>query len=99
MFVASGLFGEARTPDQEEILFYQGYSDLRQADPVALAYYRYERIVQDIADYCDRIFLSQAGGEDRAQGLRQISSQFKPGRVIDIAFRSEQFLPPELREL
>lgn len=99
MFVASGLFGDARTPEQEVELFYHGYGDVTQVDPVALAYYRYERIVQDIADYCDRIFLTKPGGENRAQGLRQLSSQFEPGQVIDIAFRSEQFLPSEFREL
>ena len=99
MFVASGLFGDARTPEQEEELFYQGYGDVTQVDPVALAYYRYERIVQDIADNSDRIFLTKPGGENRAQGLGQISQQFEPGQVIDIAFRSEQFLPPEFRGL
>lgn len=99
MFIASGLFGSARTPDQEEALFNQGYGDPTQADPVGLAYYRYERIVQDIAAYCEEIFLTEPGGEDRAQGLRQLSSQFEPGQVIDMALRSEQFLPPELRAL
>lgn len=99
MFIASGLFGKARTPEQEETLFYQGYGDQRQADPVGLAYYRYERIVQDIGEYCEEIFLTEPGGENRAQGLRQLSSQFEPCQVVDMALRSEQFLPPELRSL
>ncbi len=99
MFVASGLFGRARTPEKEERLFYLGYGDLREADPVALAYYRYDRIVRDIAEYCEEIFLTEPGSENRAQGLRQLSSQFEPGKVIDMALRSEQFLPSELRLL
>ncbi len=32
-------------------------------DPVALAYYRYERIVQDIAAFGEQILLSEDGGE------------------------------------
>ncbi len=99
MFIASGLFGKARTPEQEEILFYQGYGDQKQADPVGLAYYRYERIVRDIAEYCEEILLTEPGGENRAQGLRQLSLQFEPGQVVDMALRSERFLPPELQSL
>lgn len=99
MFIASGLFGKARTPEQEETLFYQGYGDQRKADPVGLVYYRYERIVRDIVEYCEEIFLTEPGGENRAQGLQQLSSQFEPGHVVDMALRSEQLLLPELRSL
>ncbi len=99
MFIASGLFGKARIPEQEETLFYQGYGDQRQADPIGLAYYRYERIVRDIAEYCEEIFLTEPGGENRMQSLRQLALQFEPGQVVEIALRSEQFLPPELRSL
>jgi spectinomycin phosphotransferase len=99
MFVASGLFGKARAPDQEELLFYQGYGDQKQVDPIGLAYYRYERIVRDIAEYCEEILLTEPGGENRAQGLRQLSLQFEPGQVVDMALRSERFLPPKLQSL
>lgn len=99
MFVASGLFGKARTSEQEEALFYTGYGDKTQVDPVGLAYYRYERVVRDIAEYCEEIFLTEPGGESRSQGLRQLSLQFEPGGVVDMALRSEQFLPQGLRSL
>lgn len=97
MFIASGLFGKMRTPEQEEALFYQGYDDQRQVDPVGLAYYRCERIVRDIAEYCEDIFLTEPGGESKAENLRQLSLQFEPGQVVDMALRSEQYLAPELR--
>src|SRR5690606_31643040 len=45
MYVGGGLFGGRRSPQEEEALFYQGYGQVA-VDPVALAYYRYERIVQ-----------------------------------------------------
>jgi hypothetical protein len=56
-------------------------------------------IVRDIAEYCDEILLTEPGGENRAQGLRQLSLQFEPGQVVDMALRSEQFLPRELQSL
>lgn len=96
MFVGGGLFGSRRSPQEEEALFYQGYGQVA-VDPVALAYYRYERIVQDIAAYCEQILLTDEGGADRQEGLRQLIGQFEPHAVIDVAFQSEARLPPELR--
>jgi len=65
-------------------------------DPVALAYYRYERIVEDIAAYCDELLLSTAGGAARARALEFFRGQFEANDVIEIAVRSDPFLhtPP-----
>jgi spectinomycin phosphotransferase len=52
---------------------------------VALAYYRYERIVQDIAVYCEQLFLSDEGGEDREQSWQYLRSNFLPQGTIEIA--------------
>jgi spectinomycin phosphotransferase len=76
---------------RQHALFYQGYG-ATEIDMSALAYYRYERIVEDIAAYCEQILLTDQGGDDRAEGLRQLASQFEPGAVIEIAFASG--LPP-----
>jgi spectinomycin phosphotransferase len=96
MFVGGGLGSGWHTPEQEATLFYQGYGQTH-IDNIALVYYRYERIVQDIAAYCEQLLLSDEGGEDREEGLRQLTRQFLPNQVIDIARRSEQFLPLELQ--
>jgi spectinomycin phosphotransferase len=96
MFVGGGLGGGGHTPEEEVALFYQGYGQT-SIDSVALAYYRFERIVQDIAAYCEQLLLSDEGGDDREEGLRQLTSQFLPNNVIDLAYRSEKFLPSELR--
>jgi spectinomycin phosphotransferase len=91
MYVGGGLMGAGRTPQEEETLFYQGYGQT-QIDPIALAYYRYERIVQDIAVYCEQLFLSNEGSQDREQSLRYLKSNFLPHGTIEIAYRSDQTL-------
>ncbi len=90
MFVGGGV-GGAWNSAQEEAWFYQGYG--RTAiDPVALAYYRYERIVQDIAAYGEQLLLTDEGGADRAPALRYFLDQFLPNNVVAIAYRTDQLL-------
>jgi spectinomycin phosphotransferase len=89
MYPGGGQFGNWRSPQEEEWLFYQGYGPAK-VDPAALAYYRYERIVEDIAVYCEQLLLSDEGGEDREQALHYCLSNFWPGRTIDIAYRGDR---------
>jgi len=96
MFVGGGLGGGGHTPEEEETLFYRGYGET-QIDPVALVYYRYERIVQDIAAYCEQILLTDGvHGDDRVEGLRQLTGQFEPGEVIEMAYAGEKRSPSPL---
>lgn len=88
MFPGGGQFGNQRSPQEEEAVFYQGYGPT-PVDRNALAYYRFERIVQDIAAYCEQILLTDEGGQDRETGLRQLTGQFLPNQVIDIAFQRD----------
>jgi len=87
MFVGAGIGGVWNSP-REEALFYRGYGQTA-IDPMALAYYRYERIVQDIAAYCEALLLTDEGGADRAQGLRYLVDSFLPGNEVEIADRSD----------
>jgi spectinomycin phosphotransferase len=88
MYAGGAQFGSRRTPQEEELLFYLGYGPAT-IDPVALAYYRYERIVEDIAVFCEQLFLSSEGGEDREQSLRYLASNFLPNNTIEIAYNSD----------
>jgi spectinomycin phosphotransferase len=74
---------------RETALFYQGYGPA-EIDPTALAYYRYERIIQDIAAYCQQLLLSSAGGEDREQSFTYFKSNFLPEYEIEIAFQRDR---------
>ncbi|HEY2982204.1 MAG TPA: phosphotransferase [Anaerolineales bacterium] len=89
MFIGAGIGGW--TKPEHEALFYKGYGET-QVDPAALAYYRYERIVQDLAVYCQQLLLSNAGGADREQSLEYLLSNFLPDGTIAIAYRSDRTL-------
>lgn len=87
MYPGGGQGFIGRAPNEEEALFYRGYGRT-EVNPVALAYYRYERIVQDIAAYCEQLLLSEEGGDDRGQSFRYLASNFLPGGTIEIAYRA-----------
>jgi spectinomycin phosphotransferase len=91
MFIGAGLGGGSHTAEQEVQLFYKGYGAV-QIDPVALAYYRCERIVQDVAAYCEQILLTTDNLLDRAEGLRQLQRQFEQDGVVPHALRTVQSL-------
>jgi spectinomycin phosphotransferase len=91
MYVGGGQMGAWHTPQEEETLFYRGYGRT-QIDPTALAYYRYERIIADIAVYCEQIFLTNEGGRDREQSLQYLASNFVPNGVLEIAYKADQTL-------
>jgi len=73
----------------EETLFYRGYGPAA-INPRALAYYRYERIIEDIALYCEQLLLSNEGGQDRAQSLHYLVSNFLPDGTIEAARRVDK---------
>ena len=93
MFPGGGQGFRGHTAREEEALFYQGYGPAR-IDQAALAYYRYERIIQDIAAFCDQIFSSDNRGEDREQAFNYLASNFLPGGTIEIAYQSDRTEPP-----
>ncbi|MBL8134545.1 MAG: aminoglycoside phosphotransferase family protein [Anaerolineae bacterium] len=87
MFIGGGLNGAKSDADREMRCFYEGYGAV-EIDAAALAYYRCERIVQDVAAYCEQILLTAGGSADRPEGLRQLRSQFEPGGGVEYAFRA-----------
>lgn len=86
MFIGAGI-GNIWNDPQEAGWFYQGYGSTA-IDSVGIAYYRYERIVADLAAYGAQIFGSQGSTADREEGLGQIIGQFEPNSVVEVAHRS-----------
>jgi spectinomycin phosphotransferase len=88
MFIGGGI-GAIWNDDQEVGWFYQGYGHT-EIDLPALAYYRNERIVADLAAYGDQIFGMRGSVENREEGMQQMSGQFLPNGVVEIAETSYQ---------
>ncbi|MFN8529723.1 MAG: aminoglycoside phosphotransferase family protein [Anaerolineae bacterium] len=87
MFIGGGLGGGGLHPEEEGAAFYLGYGQT-DIDRAAVAYYRCERIVEDIAAYCAQILLTEGDSADRTEGLAQLRSQFEPHQVVDLALQS-----------
>jgi spectinomycin phosphotransferase len=87
MFIGGGIDNIWKTK-QDETIFYEGYgkTDINFA---ALAYYRYERIIEDLVAFCEQLFLTDEGGADREQAYRWFTSNFEPSQTIEIAERTD----------
>jgi spectinomycin phosphotransferase len=88
MFIGAGIWDSGLTAAEEASLFYKGYGQA-EINHAVLAYYRFERIIQDIGDYCEYIFLSDEGGDDRMQSFEYLQSNFLPGGTIERAYEAD----------
>jgi spectinomycin phosphotransferase len=88
MFIGGGVGNVWNKPHEEE-LFYEGYGKTH-VDMVALAYYRYERIVEDIALYGQDLLLTTAGGENRLASFKFFVAMFEPQGAVDMAFKADR---------
>ena len=86
MFVGGGV-GGAWNDSRESEWFFTGYGST-DVDATAIAFYRYERIVIDIAEYGQRILDPGGSTEDRQHSLRKLASGFEPHNVVEMAHRS-----------
>lgn len=89
MFIGGGHGDSGYTSQEEETMFYQGYGQTN-IDQIAFAYYRYERIIVDIVDDCDLIFLLEEEWATRKEALEDIKSMFLPNGKIEMAYRSDK---------
>ena len=86
MFIGGGI--DELWKNQREIdLFFQGYENT-ELDLVALAYYRYERVIEDLVVICDQLLPTDEGGADRERSYGWFTSNFEPGSTIEIADRT-----------
>ena len=85
MFIGGGIANVWNNPHEEEF-FYKGYGKT-EINREILAYYRHERIVEDIALYSQQLLLTTDGGKDRAEMYKQFIDMFEPQGVVDMAFK------------
>jgi spectinomycin phosphotransferase len=86
MFIGGGV-GNVWNKPHEEKLFYQGYGKT-EIDSTILAYYRHERIVEDIAIYSQELLLSTKITKDRPEIYNHFIGMFEPQGVVEIAFKT-----------
>ncbi len=73
---------------KETAVFFKGYGD-DQIDWLALAYYKYDWVIQEFGDYGERVFLSaELGQKDLQSSLREFERLFAAADVIDRAHQA-----------
>jgi spectinomycin phosphotransferase len=84
LFVVGSRIARTVEP-REEDLFFEGYGPF-EVDPIALIYYRYERIVEDLGEFGRSVFLDPDLSEQSRQAEADLAmSFFAPGGDIDRA--------------
>jgi spectinomycin phosphotransferase len=90
--LVGGTYAWRRAEDMA--LFYHAYHSMEvdaqvEIDPTALRYYRCERIVVDIAEFCQQLLATTQGGEDRAESYRYFTGIFLPDHELELALRGD----------
>lgn len=88
MFIGGGI-DEIWKNEHQIGLFYDGYGNVN-INLAALAYYRYERVIEDLAVICEQLLLTDEGGADRERSLGWFTNNFEPGQTITIADNTYQ---------
>jgi spectinomycin phosphotransferase len=88
MFIGGGVANAWNKPHEEE-LFYQGYGKT-EINKDILSYYRYARIVEDIAIYGQQMLLTKVERQAGMIMYQQFIDQFKPNGVVEIALKSTE---------
>ena len=90
MFIGGGI-DEIWKSEREEAVFYDGYGKT-EINLSALAYYRYERIIQDVADYGEQVLLGGQDMAEREQYYKYFTINFVPGTRLEIARKTDGLL-------
>jgi spectinomycin phosphotransferase len=91
MFIGGGVANVWNKP-HEENFFYKGYGKT-EINMTILAYYRHERIVEDIALYGQQLLLTSTDDQsNRTESYKHFIDQFEPQGVVEIAFKTDENL-------
>ena len=90
MFIGGGIDNIWKT-QQDIAVFYEGYGKV-EIDLKVLAYYRYERIIEDLAAYGEQLLLTGEGGADREEAYERFTGNFEAGETIEIAEKTYMLL-------
>jgi len=87
MFIGGGIDYIWKSK-RDESVFYEGYGKT-DIDFTVMAYYRYERVIEDLAAYAEQLLLTYEGGADQEEAYRRFTGNFEPGQTIEIAQKTD----------
>lgn len=88
MYIGGNIGGDKADP-YEIPAFYQGYSG-SNIDPEIIAYYRFERIVEDIAEFCKQVWQGpDLPVQEYAKIAGWLESNYSPGNEYETACNSD----------
>ncbi|HXQ33834.1 MAG TPA: phosphotransferase, partial [Anaerolineales bacterium] len=90
MFIGGGIDNIWKS-ERDKAVFYEGYGKTN-IDFAVMAYYRYERIIEDLAAYGEQLLLTDEGGADREEAYERFTGNFEPGQTIEIAEKTDKLL-------
>jgi spectinomycin phosphotransferase len=90
MFIGGGIDNIWKS-ERDGSIFYKGYGKTN-IDFAVLAYYRYERVIEDLAAYGEQLLLTDEGGADRPEAYERFTGNFEPGQTIEIAEKTDKLL-------
>jgi len=76
---------------EERTRFLEGYGPAT-LDRTVLAYYRWEWVVQELADYGTRVLDDRLGEQTRRQAVTEFARLFAPGDVVEAARAADRRL-------
>ncbi len=88
LFVTVGAFVK---DEKQEALFFEGYGKT-DVDPLAMAYYRYARVVEDMGAFAESAFFMDVNDETKLDSLKWIRWMFEPGNILESAHKWDQVL-------
>jgi spectinomycin phosphotransferase len=89
LFIVGSRIARPVQPE-EEALFFQGYGAV-EIDLTALAYYRYERAIEDIGETGRSVFWDADLSEEvKAREAELFMSQFQPGEIVESAREADR---------
>ncbi len=88
-------------PRERDLMFFQGKKKagfmkgydpdgVLHVDNDAIAYYRYEWVVQEIDSYGRRVLFEDLDSTEKQHALQEFFRLFEPGNVVDAAYESDQ---------
>ncbi len=90
MFIGGGI-DKIWKSEREEAVFYEGYGG-PEINLAALAYYRYARVIEDLAVIAEQLLSTDEGGADRERSCGWFTSNFEPRQTIEIAEKTDRVL-------